>query len=171
LLGGGQQLLGATALYNQMAPILMGQLPGMHYVPGSQDAMEPGGGGGSQPGGDYAGALGNMQGAQQQQQQLLQQRKAMQGMKKGPEKRAARQGVKDLRKSIKSQPSVAQRERQAYTAGAQPGAYDIRQAPPAPTAMSSLGAINDLMGGGGGQMGGGGGQADLLAMYRQAMGG
>jgi hypothetical protein len=34
LLGGGQEMLGATHLYNQLAPILMGQLPGMHYVPG-----------------------------------------------------------------------------------------------------------------------------------------
>src|SRR5262249_12836972 len=72
LLGGGQQLLGATALYNQMAPILMGMLPGMHYVPGSvADPSMPGSGAGSSsPMANYQHALQNFQQQQGLQQQL-----------------------------------------------------------------------------------------------------
>src|SRR5215471_18663726 len=34
-IGGGQELLGGVNMYNQMAPLLMGMLPGMKYVPGT----------------------------------------------------------------------------------------------------------------------------------------
>ena len=83
LLGGGQQLLGGTALYNQLAPILMGQLPGMHYVPGGQTM---GGGTGAQASytGDPTGAQTNPMASYQQalqnwqsQQALLQQKQSM----------------------------------------------------------------------------------------------
>src|SRR5215475_12211718 len=87
LLGGGQQLLGATALYNQLAPILMGQLPGMHYVPGTgagtggADASMPGTGAAtSDPLTNYAHALAASQanvGRQSQLNQLRAQRKAL----------------------------------------------------------------------------------------------
>src|SRR5262252_5858381 len=58
LLAGGQQSLAGTALYNQYAPLLMGMLPGMHYVPGdSGDGGTSGGGGGGGPVQSYTDAL------------------------------------------------------------------------------------------------------------------
>jgi hypothetical protein len=157
LLGGGQQTLAGTALYNQMAPMLMGMLPGMHYVPGQTPEV---GGNisdvGPQGGLDsYGEALAQLQAAQALQQQKTVQKAALKGMKKGPEKKAARQTFKDLKKTIKSQPSVQARERMQYTAGTRPNAelYNISQGPAASMSAApsgdfggmSLAAIRGMM--------------------------
>jgi hypothetical protein len=187
ILGGGQQLLGATALYNQLAPILMSQLPGMHYVPGGGG----GGGGGTgsqvsqtgQPGGattspmaSYQQALQNYQAQQALAQQRTSMRAQLKGMTAGPAKHALRQQLKGVKRAIKATPTPAQLERQQYLAGAQPGYYDIRMGgdtgagtatpgvlPPSDTA--SLGSINDLL------ASLGSGAPNYLNQYQQAIGG
>jgi hypothetical protein len=186
ILGGGQQLLGATALYNQLAPILMSQLPGMHYVPGGG-----GGGGGTgsqvgqtgQPGGattspmaSYQQALQNYQNQQALAQQRTSMRAQLKGMTAGPAKHALRQQLKGVKRALKATPTAAQLERQQYLAGAQPGYYDIRMGgdtgagtgtpgvlPASDTA--SLGSINDLLS----QLGSG--APNYLNQYQQAIGG
>lgn len=153
LLGGGQQTLAGTALYNQMAPMLMGMLPGMHYTPGTPDT---GGASGDQGGLDsYGEALAQLQAAQALQQQKTVQKAALKGMKAGPEKKAARKTFKDLKRTIKSQPSVQARERMQYTAGTRPSAdlYNISQGPAASMSAApsgdfggmSLAAIRGMM--------------------------
>jgi hypothetical protein len=187
ILGGGQQLLGATALYNQLAPILMSQLPGMHYVPGGGG----GGGGGTgsqvsqtgQPGGattspmaSYQQALQNYQNQQALAQQRTSMRAQLKGMTAGPAKHALRQQLKGVKRALKATPTAAQLERQQYLAGAQPGYYDIRMGgdtgagtgtpgvlPPSDTA--SLGSINDLL------ASLGSGAPNYLNQYQQALGG
>ena len=149
LLGGGQELLGGTALYNQMAPILMGQLPGMHYVPG-QGGSDGGMGGGAGSGsgqqlGSYQDSVNALQQSQQQQARLAQMNAQIKGMKKGPEKKAAVQERKALKKETKNAVPQWRLEQQTYQAGARPPTFDIRQAPPA-SAGSSLGDINALLG-------------------------
>jgi hypothetical protein len=184
ILGGGQQLLGGTALYNQLAPILLGQLPGMHYVPG-------GGGGGGDGTGAQVGQTGDPTGAQtspmasytqalqnyQNQQALAQQRTSMRaqlkGMPAGPAKHALKKQLHGVNRAIKATPTAAQLERQQYLAGTQPGAFDIRMGGAAdtsggmgglpPSSQTSLGSINDLINPGGGQ--------DYLSAYRRAAGG
>jgi hypothetical protein len=186
LLGGGQQLLGATALYNQLAPILMSQLPGMHYVPG-------GGGGGAtgtgsqatqtgQPGGattspmaSYQQALQNYQNQQALAQQRTSMRAQLKGMTAGPARHALRQQLQGVKRAIKSMPDAAALERQQYLAGAQPGYYDVRMGGPdtsgagtpggLPTSdTASLGSINDLLS----QLGSG--APNYLSQYQQALG-
>jgi multidrug efflux pump subunit AcrA (membrane-fusion protein) len=181
LLGGGEQLLGGTALYNQLAPILMSQLPGMSYHPGGgsadgstgsqADSTGQPGGAQTSPMASYQQALQNWQ----NQQALLQQKQSMKaqlkGMNAGAQKKQLRQQFKGVKRQIKATPDAATLERQQYLAGAQPGAYDIRMgaAPDVSGGMTgsdqSLGSINDLMGslGGGGQ--------NYLDAYRQAAGG
>jgi len=176
LLGGGQQLLGATALYNQLAPILMGQLPGMHYVPptgggpGMGGDTSGGGAGGAQfP--SYREALGNMQNQTALTQRQTALKAQIKGMKPSPERRQARKDLKALKRQIKGLPTAAQYERQAYMAGTTPDAsmYDIRQGPPsggppAPSMGSSLGDINDLLG----QLQGGYQSPTLMDYYQGA---
>lgn len=160
LLGGGQQLLGATALYNQMAPALMSMLPGMHYVPGGSGNGGSGGGaggpsgggaagGGSSngPGGDYAQALQGYQGGQQLQNQLNQLKAQIKGAKPGQGRQQLIKQRNQLQQQIKGTQPVNQLERQAYMAGSQPGSYDIQMGPPAPmpSQQSSLGDINGLL--------------------------
>jgi hypothetical protein len=122
LLGAGQQTLGATALYNQLAPVLLGQLPGMSI---RQAAPVAGGVGGAGPIQSYQQALQNFQNAQAQQQRLTELNARLKGAKKGPEKRAIRQERKTLQQQIKGSPTVAERERQMYVAGLQPGSYTV----------------------------------------------
>ena len=190
LLGGGQELLGGTALYTQLAPILLSQLPGMHYVPGGSG----GGGIGNQgASGSQVGQTADPTGAQtspmasyqqalqnyQQQQALQQQKQSMKaqltGMTAGPAKKALRQQLHGVRRALKAMPDAATLERQNYMAGAQPGSYDIRMGPAAdtsggmgpisgtgaPTGQTSLGSINDLMNPGG----------SYLNRFQQAQGG
>lgn len=150
LLGGGQQLLGATALYNQLAPILMSQLPGMRYVPGTsgaQDGTGAGAGGGGSPMADYQTALKNYQ----TQQGLLQQRTALRAQLKGAKgqaaKRAIRQQLRPLKRQIESLPTAAQLERQQYLGGVQqrPEMFDVRMGGQDTATPTSLGSINDLI--------------------------
>jgi hypothetical protein len=129
LIGGGQQLLGGTALYNSMVPMLMSQLPGMHYVPGTSGGGDMGGGGSA---------------AQQQLTQLKANRRAAKGK---PAKRDARQAVKAQKQLIKGMPTVAERERQMYTAGTQQpnmDIYNIHQGAP-PSQDSTLASIRGMM--------------------------
>src|SRR5215468_11131425 len=68
LLAGGQQTLAGTALYNQMAPLLMGMLPGMTYHPGTTDGTSSSmGGTSSSPIQSYSDALQNFQNQQAKQ--------------------------------------------------------------------------------------------------------
>jgi hypothetical protein len=188
LMGGGQELLGGTALYNQLAPILMSQLPGMSYVPGGSSGQNLGGSGGgsqasqmAQPGGAQTNPMASYQQALQnwqQQQALAQQKQSMKaqltGMTQSPQKKALRQQFKGVKRALKAMPDPATLERQEYTAGALPGSYNVQMggAPDTSGGMgggaamsqpSSLGSINDLMQ----QLGGGGGQ-NYLDAYRQA---
>lgn len=156
LLGGGQQLLGATALYNQLAPILMGQLPGMHYVPGSTTGTGAtdgtGGMGTSNPLASYQQALAASQanvGRQSQLNQLKAQRKALRPGP-SPERQALRQQIQILNRTIKANPTAAQLDRQQYMAGTMgaqnPALFDVRQGTPetGPTS-DTLASIQKLM--------------------------
>jgi len=156
LLGGGQQLLGATALYNQLAPILMGQLPGMHYVPGAATgtgaADGTGGTGTSNPLASYQQALAESQanvGRQNQLNQLKAQRKAL---RPGPsaQRQALRQQIRTLNKTIQANPTAAQLDRQQYMAGTMgsqnPALFDVRQgAPDTGPTSDTLASIQNLM--------------------------
>jgi len=152
LLGGGQQMLGATALYNQLAPILMGQLPGLHYVPGSggTDVGAPGTGAAtSSPMANYQHALAAMQ----QQQALVQQRTGLRAQRKGAKGHAAKKGftqqIKDLNRQINSLPTAGQLERQESMGATQTpmSMYNVQQGPPDTGGMDqqTLGQIQDLM--------------------------
>jgi hypothetical protein len=160
LLGGGQQLLGATALYNQLAPILMSQLPGMHYVPGSGGA--PGSTAGNAPssGSDspmasYQQALQNYQHQQGLAQQRTQLRAQLKGAKGKAAKQAIKQQLKPVKQQLKSLPDAAALERMQYLGGVQqnPAMFDVRMggANPsdpsqgAPSSADTLGSIHDLM--------------------------
>src|SRR5262245_39938173 len=132
LQGGGQQLLGATALYNQMAPLLMGMLPGMTYHPGTTGSDQGGGGGGG-PLQSYQDAMANLQSTQQRAQRLKDLNKQIKGMKKGQAGRyEARMERRSLRQQAKTSPDVADMQRLAYRAGTtqNPAMFDIRQASP-----------------------------------------
>ena len=190
LLAGGQQTLAGTALYNQLAPILMSQLPGMHYVPGTGDTGtgQAGAVGSSgSPMANYQQALQayqNQQGLQQQLQSLKAQRK---GMKPGADRRALKQQIKGVRKQVKSLPSAASLERQEYLGGVQqnPALFNVSMSggggdggggspSSAGGAGDSLAAVRSLMdslGGGPSGGGGGGGQQSLADIYRSAAGG
>src|SRR5262245_33328923 len=146
LQGGGQQTLGATALYNQMAPMLMGMLPGMHYVPGTDGGAGGGGGGGTGPLGSYQDALRTMQETQQRAQHLKDLNRQIKGMKAGAERRGLRQERQALRKQIKTSPRVADTQRMAYRAGTTPNLemFDIRQTSPQ-TAQGSMAAYRGMM--------------------------
>jgi hypothetical protein len=154
LLGGGQQLLGGTALYNQMAPILMGMLPGMRYVPGAGDgAGGAGGEGAPSPVRSYQSALANVQQRRAKQEQLTALKAQIKGLKPGSERRGLRKQRKSLSRELKGLPSAAELDRQAYMAGTTPSAslYDIRTAPAPATSdlatstAGSLGAYRGLM--------------------------
>jgi len=166
LIGGGQELLAGTHLYNQLAPILMGMLPGMHYVPG-EGGGPPGAGGGVSPSmGSYDDSLHALQQTRDRNNRLTALNAQIAGMKKGAERRGLRQERKQLKKDIKGAPKEWQLEQQMYRSGTQPGSFDIRQAPAA-TPRSSLGNINELLSGLQGSMGGYGGTAhpDLMSAY------
>lgn len=158
LVAGGQQLLGGTALYNQMVPMLMGQLPGMSYVPGSSggDASMGGvastAGGGSSGLGSYQDALAAYQ-RQQTERDAFAALKAQRKGAKGKEKKALGKQVKAAKKNLKSQVPLHQLERQQYMAGVQPSPeiYDIRMGGggagggAASSGQESLGAIRGMM--------------------------
>lgn len=153
ILAGGQQLLGATALYNQLAPILMSQLPGMHYVPGTGGA--PGAGAGNAPSSGSQSPMASYQQAlqnYQNQQGLLQQRTALRAQLKGAKgkqaKQAIRQQLKPLKQQIKSLPDAAALERQQYLAGVQqnPAMFDVRSSDTTPAnTTDTLDNIRSLM--------------------------
>ena len=171
LLGGGQELLAGTHLYNQLAPILMSQLPGMHYVPGSggdtgATTGGTGGGGGLDP---YAQALQTMQQNRARQTQLDAMNAQIKGMKKGPDRRAAIKQRKELKQQVKGQVPEWRLQQDMFRSGAQPEPMDIRQGAPA-TPQSSLGSINDLMASLRPPPGAGGG-SDLLAAYHAGLSG
>src|SRR5215471_4715031 len=75
-IGGGQELLGGVNMYNQMAPLLMGMLPGMTYVPGSStsgggmDGTGTSCGGQTSPPGSYHHSLHHVQQIQALQQRI-----------------------------------------------------------------------------------------------------
>jgi hypothetical protein len=149
LLAGGQQLLGGTALYNQMVPMLMGMLPGMEYHPGTagETAGDMQGGGGSALR-SYQDSLRNMQEAQAAQQKLTELKAQKKGVKAGGGRRkAVQQQIKQQKQLIKGMPTVAERERQMYTAGVQPAntdIYNIRMGQ-APTQEQSLASVRGMM--------------------------
>lgn len=173
LLGGGQQLLGATALYNQLAPILMSQLPGMHYTPGTvtagmsggQDGTGTGGtsGGGTNPMSSYQEALQNYR----NQQGLVQQRSRLKAQLKGAKGKAARQPLRQqlrgVKQSIKALPPINELERQQYLGGVQqdPSMFNTGMSGAPAGSMDSLGSINDLMAQ----------NPDLLSAFRGSLGG
>lgn len=172
LIGGGQELLGGTHLYNQLAPILMSQLPGMHYVPGSGGGPGASTGGMSGGGGldAYTQQLQQMQQNQAKQNQLNALNAQIKGMKKGPDRKAAIKQRKGLKQDVKGQVPDWRLEQEMYRSGTQAPSMDIRQGPPA-SPQSSLGDINTLLASlHGAGLGGGGGQ-DLLAAYRAGLGG
>src|SRR5262245_32600450 len=148
LLGGGQQLLGATALYNQLAPILMGQLPGIHYVPGSVADPAQGGSGSASPSpmANYQHALANFQQQQGMQQQLTALNRQFKGMKPGAARHDIKMQRRSLRQQLKQMPTAPQLERQEYlggTAGSMnPAMFDVRQGTPetgpSPDTLESL---------------------------------
>jgi len=150
LLAGGQQSLAGTALYNQYAPLLMGMLPGMHYVPGdSGDGGTSGGGGGGGPVQSYTDALQAQQNQRAKRQQLTALNAQIKGMKPGANRRGLRQQRKVLQQDIKKLPTASQLERQSYMAGTQPdqSMYDIRQsAPPADSLAAYRGLIDGMSG-------------------------
>lgn len=151
LIGGGQETLGGMALYNQLAPILMGQLPGMHYVPGQGGQASGGAAGGpgavgGQTLGAYQDALNAMNQSRGRQTQIEDLSQQIKGMKPGAERRGLRKQRQSLRREQKQSAPQWQLERRMYEAGSQPPQFDIRQAPP-PTSQSSLGDINQLLAG------------------------
>jgi hypothetical protein len=134
LIGGGQQLLGGQALYNQLAPVLLGQLPGMTIRPTGGGGAGAGGEGTTAAGGaaaggpgmaDYQEALANYQAAVGRQQRLTSVEAQLKATKKGPEKRALRQERKTLKKQQKGSPTVPQLERQLYQAGSSPAPVSV----------------------------------------------
>jgi len=151
LLGGGQQLLGATALYNQMAPILMGMLPGMHYIPGSAaDPSMPGSGAASSsPMTNYQHALQNFQQQQGLQQQLTGLNRQIKYLHPGAQRKALKQQKRTVRGQLQQMPTAAQLERQEFMGATQPdqSMYNISQAsaPATPPTADSLAAIRSLM--------------------------
>jgi len=189
ILGGGQETLGGMALYNQLAPILMSQLPGMHYVPGTGGANGTGqsgqvGSSGS-PMANYQQALQAYQSQQGLQQQLTALKAQRKGMKPGADRRALKGQIKDLRKQVKGLPTAAQLERQQYQAGAQvnPAMYNVSMGgggggdggggspSSAGGAGDSLAAVRNLMSSLGGSGGGGAGAGPSLSdIYRNAAG-
>jgi len=146
LLAGGQESLAGTALYNQYAPLLMGMLPGMHYVPGDSTSSGTATGGG--PVESYTQALQAQQAQRAKKQQLTAMNAQIKGMQKGPQRRDLRQQRKVLKRDIKSLPNAAALERQSYMAGTQPNQsmYDIRQSA-APPLSDSLAAYRGLIDG------------------------
>src|SRR5215831_336829 len=176
LLGGGQQLLGATALYNQLAPILMGQLPGMHYVPGGAgaDASMPGTGAATaSPMANYQQSLAAMranQGLQSQLQSLRGQRRALRPGP-SPQRRDLRQQIQTVNRTLKQQPKPWQLERQQYLAGTMgsqnPAMFNVQQGAPATAPTSdTLDAIRQLMSAYSSSSG-----PDLSNLYQQQIGG
>ena len=176
LLGGGQQLLGATALYNQMAPVLMSQLPGMSYHPGSAagavgDTIMSGGGAGGSPMASYQQSLQNRSQQQALQQHLTALNAQMKGLKPGasPQRKSLRQERKSVKQELKGLPTAAQLERQSFMTGTQPNPelYDIRMGGGGMQGTSSAGMGDQGFNLGGG--GGGGGDSGSLASVRGLM--
>src|SRR5215471_14515122 len=170
LLAGGQETLGGAALYNQMAPMLMGMLPGMTYHPGTGGGGA--GGDGTGPAQSYSDALQNFQQQQAKQRQLTSLNAQIKGMKPGSQRRGLRQERKGLKQDIKSLPTAAQLDRQTYMAGTTPNLsmYDIR--PQAAPDLSSLLGPSGSLGAARGFMDGfsGAPPASLLDLYRGAGG-
>lgn len=124
LIGGGRELLAGQNLYNQMVPMLLGQLPGITITPTGGGGESADGGGGGAGGGsyamaDYSTALANYQNAMGRQQKLTALQAQMKAAK-GADKKALRKQVKALKKEKKGSPTVPQLERQLYEAGSNP---------------------------------------------------
>lgn len=174
LLAGGQQSLGGMALYNQMAPLLMGMLPGLSYVPGTASSL--GGVTGDATGGgqgglsSYQDSLRLLQETQARNQQLADLKRQRNAAKGKAAKKAFQPQIKALKQAAKAAPRVQDAERRMYQAGTQvsPEMYDIRRAPAAapPSGLDgmSLGAIRGMMDAEAGN------EPDLMALYR-GMGG
>lgn len=119
MIGGGQQMLAGNALYNQMVPMLLGQLPGMSIKQTGGTAGE--GGSGAGPGGaSYNDALTRYNAALGRQQQLKALQAQVKGMQKGAEKKATRQQIKSLKRAKKGDQKIPALERQMYQAGTAP---------------------------------------------------
>lgn len=143
LLGGGMQALGGTTLYNQLAPLLMGMLPGMRYVPGAASGGAGGGAGGL---GDYQDALRRMQEQQQVSWKLRDVKRQLRGKHLGRETRQnLRQERKSLRQQRRTMPTAPQLERQAYRSGTQVPTFDVRRAESAGPSADTLAAIRGMM--------------------------
>jgi len=140
LIGGGQELLSGQALYNQMTPMLLSMLPGMSIRQGGTGqggATGTGGAAGAAgttPGSpdtgtpmtSYQQALSNYQQAVGRNQQLASLNKQLKTMKgQSPERATIRKQRNALRRQKKSQPAVADYERQMYLAGSTPPTYDV----------------------------------------------
>lgn len=158
LLAGGQQSLGGMALYNQMAPLLMGMLPGMSYVPGEEPPQSFGGviGDVTHPaqGGlaSYRDSLQLLQETQARNQQIADLKRQRSAAKGKAAKRRFTAQIKPLGRTAKGAPRVQDAERRMYQAGTQvdPSIYNIRRAPAAAPGASgleglSLGAIRGMM--------------------------
>ena len=178
LLAGGQQTLGGMALYNQMAPLLMGMLPGMSYVPGGGGPESLGGVTGAATGGQgglgsYQDALRLLQETQARNQQLEDLKRQRKGAKGKAAKQAFKPQIQALKQAKKAAPRVQDAERRMYQGATQvdPSIYDIRRGAPqaAPGGGGgldgmSLGAIRGMMDAEAGN------EPDLLALFR-GMGG
>jgi len=176
-IGGGQELLGGVNMYNQMAPLLMGMLPGMTYVPGSTtsgggtDGTGTSGGGQTSPLGSYQDSLNQLQQNQALQQQRQSLKAQIKGAKKGPGRWQMKQQVKALNKQIKGMPRQADLERAQFMAGTAipQQLFDIRQGAPSADISTppsgSMAAIRGLIDGYQGNT-----PSNLLDLYRGAMG-
>lgn len=144
LLGGGMQALGGTALYNQMAPLLLGMLPGMRYVPGAEGSGGGGGGGGGLR--SYQDALQQYQTQQAATRRLRDVKGQLKGKGIG---RQTRQGLRKERRTLKQQlrtlPNATQLERSSYLTGTMPQSFDIRRAESAGPSADTLAAIRGMM--------------------------
>jgi hypothetical protein len=153
--GGTQQLQGATALYNQMAPILLGQLPGMRMVPtGSATESGGGGGAGSSLGtsdsesalGSYQQNLQALQQSQQREERIRSLKRQVQATKVGPARKALKKQLYGLRQEKKASPTLASYERDAMNAAMRPPTPEIRMAQSQPAGPEgSLAAVRGMM--------------------------
>ena len=167
--GGGQQLQGATNLYNEMSPILLSQLPGMSMVPAGPG--ETGMGGDPSALGSYQDSLKALQAAQARQLQI-DQLKRQKTTAKGKDKKGVQKQLKALNKEKKGSLSIQQLERNKSNiastppsprisyGGSQGGGGAPGQAPQQDTLSALQGLMDGLQGG----------SPDLQQIYQGAMG-
>jgi hypothetical protein len=125
ILAGGQSYLGGMNLLNQMTPMMMGMIPGMHVTPQAAAA-----GGGMAPGvsgmQDYKTALQNYQNQLGTQQQVTALTAQLKTLKKGAQKQQVRQQLKSAKQALKGMPSMTQSERNVYQGAATPAPMSVR---------------------------------------------